>query len=766
MSEKIVPLRDGEMLAGALSLIRQSIAVLPLWWPEGERCACGNPSCKDVGKHPIGKLVPNGVKNASKDEATIKRWWAVYPKANIGIATGRVSGIVVPDIDGPRGQAKLAALLSEYGQSLEPKNYVETGRLDGGYHYYFQYPLNAHVPSHKDDGLEVKSDGGYVVAPPSLHKSGKRYAWRNIESGPLEPLPRCFIDFAIQKRKLGLTGEQAGRNSALSRRRVADRLAPIYNPPAWSEAEEARIRSALEVIPADDRTVWFEVGAALHSTGWGEPARKLFDEWSAKSGKYSPAGQDKLWDSFARGYEGRPITLGTLFALAKNHGWEEPPQREIAELNERYFLIRNIGGKCLVGEMVRNAIGSGQMLSLLSTDAFKTWWANRKVCVEDNRGNKKWNALGTAWLEHPQRRQYDGVDLVPNAPKELPNGYLNLWRGFGVEPKKGAWPLLWQHILHVLADGDRKAAEYILNWMAWAVKHPGEPAEVASVLRGGKGSGKGVFANALGKCFGEHALHIFNQDHLTGKFNGHLRSCVFLYADEAYWAGDKKAESVLKGLITERTLLIEQKGIDAVQWPNRLHVLMAANAEWVVPAGPDERRFAVFDVSNKYAQGAAPDSERRDYFNALFHEIDNGGVEAMLYDLMNRDLSNWHPRQIYETEGLRKQKQRSLSLLDQWFVELLQEGRLPGLRLYSGQRVSTFPTTRDLGNDAVERVPGLRGKLSDQRLATFLKEWGGIRDRNSQARGWKFRPLPQLRAEWARRYGGWEWDNEDLSDWQ
>jgi hypothetical protein len=117
MPEKVVPLRDGEMLAGALSLIRQGIAVLPLWWPEGERCACGNPSCiRDVGKHPIGKLVPNGVKNASKDEATVKRWWTIYPKANIGIATGRISGIVVVDVDGAKGQAKLAALLSEYGQ--------------------------------------------------------------------------------------------------------------------------------------------------------------------------------------------------------------------------------------------------------------------------------------------------------------------------------------------------------------------------------------------------------------------------------------------------------------------------------------------------------------------------------------------------------------------------------------------------------------------------------------------------------------------------
>jgi hypothetical protein len=121
------------MLNGALALLKQGVAVFPLWWPEDGRCACGNPACKkDIGKHPIGKLVPDGFKNATKDEATIKRWWAAYPKANIGVATGRISGIAVPDVDGPKGQAKLAVLLAEYGQILEPKNYVETGRLEGG----------------------------------------------------------------------------------------------------------------------------------------------------------------------------------------------------------------------------------------------------------------------------------------------------------------------------------------------------------------------------------------------------------------------------------------------------------------------------------------------------------------------------------------------------------------------------------------------------------------------------------------------------------
>lgn len=197
---------------------------------------------------------------------------------------------------------------------------------------------------------------------------------------------------------------------------------PKSAPPAWSEFEEVRIRSALQVIPADDREIWLRIGMALHWTTWGDRARALWDEWSKRSQKFGNSEQETAWNSFV-GYAGPAATLGTLFHLAKQNGWEEPAPNEIAKLNARHFLIRNVGGKCLVGEMQPNPIGSGEVLSLQSVDAFKTWYSNQTIAV----GNKpRRRPLGAAWLEHPKRRQYEGVDLVPNAPKELPNGNLNL----------------------------------------------------------------------------------------------------------------------------------------------------------------------------------------------------------------------------------------------------------------------------------------------------------------------------------------------------
>jgi hypothetical protein len=749
-----------------LHYLKNRWPIIPIWWMEGERCACGKLHCNSPGKHPIARVVPHGIKDATLDHQTAVEWWTQYSKANIAIALGRESGLVVIDVDGPSGRALLEGVLTKYQIVLDPKWFVETGRADGGRHYYFSYPPNVSVPTRKINGLEVRSGGTYVVVPPSIHYTGNSYRWGNIPNGSYpDELPQCFIDLAHHGEKISKTTTIRATSRALNGRstRLASALGGIHSPPMWNPAEEVRVRSALAAIPSDDRAVWLRVGMGMHWTTW-PTARSLWDEFSKKSSKYDPLEQDKAWNSFGRpDYSGPVATLGTVLHLAKEHEWKESPPDEIAEVNARYFLIRNFGGKCVVGEMVPNPVGCGEMLSVQSVDAVKTWYSNRFIIAHDREGNERRKPLGSAWIEHAQRRQYEGVDLVPNVSTELPDGSLNLWRGFGLEAKKGGWPLMQRHVAYILANGDRRAAEYILRWVAWAFQHPGELAEAALVLRGGKGSGKGVFGNALAKCFGEHALHIFQQSHLTGKFNGHLRACLFLFADEAFWAGDKKGESVLKGLITERSLVIEQKGIDAIQWPNKLHVLMAANAEWVVPASSDERRFAVFDVSNKYAQGAASDRERRSYFNALHYEIDNGGVEAMLYDLLQWNLGDWHPRQIYETEGLRKQKEQSLSFIDQWFYEVLQEGKLPGFGAH-GKR--DCATTRALADDAQLRVPRLRGYLSDKAMGDFLRRQGCTSDRSSQSRGWKFPPLVQMRAAWERRYGPQSWDAPDQADWQ
>jgi hypothetical protein len=203
-----------------------------------------------------------------------------------------------------------------------------------------------------------------------------------------------------------------------------------------------------------------------------------------------------------------------------------------------------------------------------------------------------------------------------------------------------------------------------MNWIARLLQQPGKPGEVAIVLKGEEGTGKGILCRAVIDILGQHGLHITSSTHLVGRFNSHLRDCIALFADEAFFAGDRQHIGVLKALITEPTIAIEGKGRDIVVTKNLLHVMMASNEDWVVPAGPTARRYAVFVVS---------DARLNDYpyFKSIQAELDAGGREAMLHELLDRDISRFEVRDVPVTEGLREQKALSLDSLGQWWQAVL-----------------------------------------------------------------------------------------------
>jgi hypothetical protein len=165
-------------LEAALAYARRGWPVFPLHHPDPHRgCSCLDAlECRSPGKHPRTR---KGLKDASTDEAQIRRWWELYPLANVGLAMGRKSGLVAVDVD-PRsgGDASISELIEVYGGLAET---LEADTGGGGSHIFFSHPgvTFKNSSSALGEGLDVKTDGGYVVAAPSLHSSGKRYRWRN-----------------------------------------------------------------------------------------------------------------------------------------------------------------------------------------------------------------------------------------------------------------------------------------------------------------------------------------------------------------------------------------------------------------------------------------------------------------------------------------------------------------------------------------------------------------------------------------------------------
>jgi hypothetical protein len=196
------PTDAGALRQGALAYAERGWQVLPLWWPASTGdCACGLPDCDSVGKHPIRRLVPHGLHDASCRLATVAEWWGSFPRANVGIRTGAQSGLVVIDVDGQPGRLALHGLVASHGRFHGW--WVRTG---GGWHAYLAHP-GTPVPNSAGRlglGLDVRGDGGYVVAPPSLHSRRRRYRWIGLQDvGDLPPMPGWLVELACPPAPIG-----------------------------------------------------------------------------------------------------------------------------------------------------------------------------------------------------------------------------------------------------------------------------------------------------------------------------------------------------------------------------------------------------------------------------------------------------------------------------------------------------------------------------------------------------------------------------------
>jgi hypothetical protein len=339
----------------------------------------------------------------------------------------------------------------------------------------------------------------------------------------------------------------------------------------------------------------------------------------------------------------------------------------IKEFNSRYAVV-NEAGLAVIYEQIIDPIRSRKVLVRIKFPDLKKFYQNRLITVPKADGGVVTKTAADWWLNHERRRQYLG-GVVFDPTGKAPHDCWNLWSGFSVEQKPGDWSLMEAHIRKVICAGDNTLAEYLLNWIARMFQQPNRPGEVAVVIRGRKGAGKGILGVWLIRAWGQHGLHITNAKHLVGNFNAHLRDCVALFADEAFFAGDKQHEGVLKGLITEPTLPIEGKYQNVIQVLNMLHVITASNADWVVPASQDERRYLVLDAADNRIGD-------RKYFADIAAQMENGGLAAMIWDMLHRDISGFEVRDAPNTAALTDQKLHSLDTLHKWWLAVLERGFL------------------------------------------------------------------------------------------
>jgi hypothetical protein len=336
----------------------------------------------------------------------------------------------------------------------------------------------------------------------------------------------------------------------------------------------------------------------------------------------------------------------------------------VSDMNQHHAHVM-IGGKAKIINIKHDPIHGWSTHDFSSPADFRSCYSNKQIKVGD-----KMKSIGQAWLDHPDRLSYQGVTFDPDYKD---SSYYNLFQGFAVEPNDGDCGLYLEHIRCNICKGDEDLYHYVLDWMADAIQNPSKRPGVALAIKGKQGVGKGVFASTFLSLFGPHGIQVTQSSHLVGNFNAHLRDKLLVFADEAFWAGDKKSEGVLKALITEDTLAIEMKGVDVQTSPNFTRLILASNNEWLIPASADQRRFVVLEAGVARQQDSA-------YFKAIADQMENGGRQALMKFLMDRDLYGINLRNIPKTSALTDQLLYSLDSVGQWLYTCLDyEGYQEGL---------------------------------------------------------------------------------------
>jgi len=646
--------RDDKVLAAARMYAEAGIAIVPI--RKGEKIL--PPSSTGIN-----------YSSASKNIKTVEKWYGPngkYRGFNIGIACGG-GGCFALDIDAheeKNGYEALQTFVDEWGEPVAPMQSTPSG----GRHYLFEWEANC-VSSTDRLAIGIDTRGGavpdknrdtayasHIVAWPSTTDQGE-YTWD--KGGEAIHPPEWVVS------KLGVSwGGAIGRGNENVGKGDTERQ--------YTEIELAGIVNVIN--PGEcSYEQWLQVGMAISTQMPDKRGLEMWHSWSQRGKTHEPDECQIRWTGFD---PAGPIRVGTLIHIAKRFGFD-PKTQDAATAGDFENIIDELNSYCamtLIGGKPRVAFRdpSSGSINLMTKDDFLFWFSNQMIVTSNAEGKVLYQSKARIWLADERRNVASrGIGFMPDG-EFISNGYINLWRGWSIQPEEGKWDLYDRHVHDIICDGDDALYTFVLDWIAQMIQNPMELPGTAIVMSGIEGCGKGTLAYFIGQALGQHYAHIINARHLTGNFNSHLMDKLLVFADEVTFGGDRRVAGTLKGIVTEREMISEKKGYEAHPYENRTRLIVASNEDWFIPAGPESRRWLVLRVSGDRAN-------QRDYFDAIYDQMEEGGTAAMLYDLRNREITS-NLKEAPKTHALMQQRAIYTVTGDpivRWWVEQVQLEALP-----------------------------------------------------------------------------------------
>lgn len=670
-----------EILASALAYVRRNWAVFPLHSIDDNGCCtCGDSRCRDAGKHP---RVRRGFKDATRDEAKILEWFGKgAPLSNIGVVTGEISEITVLDIDisdGKRGSETWIELTKEQG---DPETLMaRTG--SGGVHMLFKY--NSAIKTSTDtlgSGIDCRNDGGYIVAPPSRHRSGEGYRWVNEK--PLASLPSHLL-----KRKEG-----RGR--------------PRKDDPTRQKYTLGQVRSMLECVDPSNRDTWRHVGIILgREFDRSDEAFEIYIDWAGRWAGKKGRGHDKImreaFYEISQQQAERELSIATVVRAAIEGGWT-PRRGEVPRENFVYYgpgnnFIYRPTGSFWVAEAVNAAVSPindhGKLLK-------PSDWLRA-------------NALATSMTKDPALegdyvRGYDcreGILLQHEGA-----AVFNAYRGPTIElgDARLAQPFV-DHVHRVFSrPGD---ADQFLDYMAHRAQRPYEKPRFALLIAGDQGVGKDTAVDFCMPAIGAWNVANIEPGDLDSGFNEYAAAVLVRISEAANlhdmskWAFNERTKVLIAGVPDN----IQVNPKYGQKYSVRLHcgVIVTTNHMTTgIYIPQDDRRYDVIECSTKREMELDAVGTADQYFSGLWAWFFEGGNRHVAAYLRERNIERFSAANGQrKTEAHRAIVAVSLAN-DHWLHDVLDKlGNPPAVRADSIMSM----VERDGGNRK-EFVPKLHAAMT------------------------------------------------------
>lgn len=615
----------------------------------GGVCTCPlGANCTDAGKHPRNH---QGLNAATTDVEKIEAWFGLgCPSSNIGIRTGEISDLTVIDIDvGEKGGSLTwAKLIEGPGQPLTLM--VTTG--SGGMHFYFKY--NSALPTKQNalgKGVDCRNDGGYVVAPPSRHKSGNSYCWDNWDT-PLAPLPPHLSRI---KDKRGRPRKDDARRKQYSIEEVAEML---------------------ESIPADNRDDWRNVGIILgREFKCAEPAWKVYVDWANRwSGRKGRNHDEIMHESFyvisQEPAKGDELSVGSIVGKAIEHGWaptsgQVPVERFVFNGPGNNFIYRPTTSYWISAavDAAVSPVNNGQGKLLKASD-----WLRKNQLVTSCTVDP------TVELDYLKGFDCKNGEIVEVEGAAMFNFYRRPTIALGSVKK--AQPFI-DHCYKIFdKPGD---TDQFLDYMAHRVQSPGVKPRFALLVAGDQGIGKDTAIEFCVPAIGVWNVAAIEPEAFDSGFNEYVAKTLVRINEAA------NLHEMSKWAFNERTKVLIAGSPDHVtvnpKYGTKFEVRMFCGVIVTtnhlmngiyIPEG--DRRFDVIECATMAKMELEDENVRREYFSKLWRWfIEEEGDRHVAAFLTKRDISRFDPNQGQRKTAAHKSVVAINLTSDGWLEDALED---------------------------------------------------------------------------------------------